>query len=121
MDLDSIKKVVDNQLFDENQKTQMILHILSKDENAIPYILDILNYERKSKKSLITDMNVELSRADAFIEMSADIRAKGKVISGFNKKFVLDNILEFYRKYRNQITCIFDKNLDEPSQSNEQK
>ncbi len=111
MNLDEIKLIVNHKLYPDEIKEEKIIDILSEDENVLFIMMSILDKERKTKKELISDMNVELSKADVFIESAPDISEKNNN-NGFNKESVLKSITDFYRKYRKQIKSIFNKNLD---------
>jgi len=39
------------------------LSIISDYKEAIPYMMEILNYKRNTNKELLSDMNIELNRA----------------------------------------------------------
>lgn len=80
---------------------QLIIKSLSEDENVIPNILKILNSERKHNNDLIMDMNLELSRAHIYIEMHKENTKEIK--NGFDKAFVINNISEFYNKYKGKV------------------
>ena len=100
MNINEIKDIIDLPGMSDEYKRILIIEVMAKDEKAIPDILDILAYERKSNKELTTDMNVLLSKAHLGLETPK--LNKG----GFMQK----EIIEFYRKYRNKIGHCF-KNL----------
>ncbi len=115
MDLEEIKKVVNSEIPD-NLKEFQLLTILSKDEKLIPTLLGVLQEERKFKKELITDMNLELSRAHIFIDvlephMQVGTRVKKETALGenINKNWMLDNISAFYNKYKGRIVHCFNR------------
>lgn len=96
MNKQNILKIVssDNQFWEK-----MLLIELSKDEDVIPSILEMLNTERDNKNILIKDMNVLLSQSDTIIENPK-----------LNKSnFFQDKISEFYKKYSNYVTHCFKK------------
>ena len=106
MNIDEIKKVIISGLpldFVERE----IVNIIAKDKNVIPTILKILNSEREVKNNLITDMNLELSRALSFISENPEIETKEK--KRFNKVFVVEKSKEFYDKYSNVVTNLFKR------------
>lgn len=104
MDLKTIKDIV-NGNFDDHVTERFILNELSKDEDVIPKMLDILKMERETKKEVLTDINLELSRAHLYIEM-AEIKKESKQ---FTKSFVLDEIAAFYVKYKGHVTHCFNR------------
>lgn len=109
MNLEKIKEIVNSNSRDD-VKNFLIINCLSEDKNAIPLMMEILDTERKNKKELIQDMNLELSRSHIFIEISKE---------SFNKKFVLDEIEKFYLKYKGVVTHCFNRfNNDSSSLKN---
>lgn len=98
MNLKEIKEVIESGLPQEYQESQ-ILKIISKDQNAFNTIIRLLQYERDRNKSLIEDMNLELSRADVCIDE--------KFALIVDKSFVLDEIGKFYNKYKGIIGHCF--------------
>jgi hypothetical protein len=68
MDIKSITKIVTDPFTNEEQKKRLIVNTLAKDDNILSDILSILHEERTLKKELLTDMNLELSRAHIFID-----------------------------------------------------
>ena len=89
MKIDSIKTIVNNVLLPDDMKRSMIISILAKDENVIPDILSILKQERISSKELITDLNLELSRAHCYIDEFTEDSKASKL--PFNKSFIIDS------------------------------
>jgi hypothetical protein len=96
MNLDYIKKVLDSGMPAE-LKRRSILSIISKDENAIPEILEILNHERARKKELILEMNMQLSRAD--------MTRKAPTLN--DDDFVTKEIKKFYEENKEQVRHCF--------------
>lgn len=60
MNLENIKKIVNGG--HPNWKA-LLLNEIASDPQAIGYVMEMLDYERKENKQLITDLNFELSRA----------------------------------------------------------
>jgi predicted transcriptional regulator len=107
MNVKVIKEIVNNNLLPNDVKRSLIIGVIADDVNAIPDILDILNAERANKKELITDMNLELSKAHIYIDEYTESAKMEK--SNFNKGFMLDNISKFYIKYQSKITHCFNR------------
>lgn len=87
MNLIKIRQILEMPLEDSFIE-QLILKELALDEKVLPMMLEIIHLERQIKSELIDEMNLELSRADVFIE---DNRAGGK-------EFVSTQIFEFYKR-----------------------
>jgi len=103
MNLEEIKKVVNDNENSDDIKIEKIIKILSKDKKVIHIVLAILNSERETTNELISEMNNELSRADAFIESwipPNPILKKGEKENGINKTWILEQINKFYDKYK---------------------
>ena len=64
MNLNKIKKIIELPLISEADKESLIINEISKNENVVPIILEILNAERVSKSELVSTMNLLLSKAD---------------------------------------------------------
>lgn len=62
MDIKNIKQIVNSDLPIDYQE-KAILSVLANDKKVIPYIMEILENERKQNKELLLDTNMELSRA----------------------------------------------------------
>lgn len=105
MDLKKIRLALDAPVEDD-VKRQLILEVIAKDEHAIAYVLDALDYERKSRKELTSAMNLELSRAHTLIDDKAMFR--------HHQKFVNEEIRKFYTKYKEIIGHCF-MNMDKPT------
>lgn len=103
MDLNRLKDILNSSNSDD-MKRHMIIKVLADDEAVIPDILDLLAYERKRKKKLITEINFQLSRAHIALE-------KGK----FDKKglngdhFIEKEIEGFYHSFSDQVGHCFKK------------
>jgi hypothetical protein len=110
MNINKIRKIFEDGWGDEDAE-HMLIAALAEDENIIPTIMDILNYERKRRKKLLDEMNLELSRAHLTIEKPE-----------INKNhFVEKAICKFYRKNKDQIGHCFanmDKFPAEPDEKN---
>lgn len=103
MDLNKIKTIIDSELPKE-LKEETILSIIADDEESIPIILQFLHEERKTKKELILDTNAELSRALVVLK-DKNLKYTKKIIS--EPKWVADEIIKHYQKWKNHIKCNF--------------
>ena len=108
MDLKSITTIV-NSNNSEEVKRYLIINVLAMDENVIPEILEILARERKVKDELITDFNLELSRAHIYIDERPESKLEAK--QNFNKTFITDAIGKFYYKYKKQVNHLYNRFL----------
>lgn len=70
-------------------------------------MLSILQTERSANKEIISDMNLELSRAHIYIDEYTESTRMEK--ARFNKGFILDNVSKFYIKYEARITHCFNR------------
>lgn len=106
MDIKRLKEIVNSSFPDEVVRVK-ILDLLSEDESLLPTMLDLLKRERKSKRELISDMNLELSRAHIYIELYPENKKQSK--ENFNKSFVIEEIGKFYNKYKGVIIHCFNR------------
>lgn len=96
MDLKKIKEVINSGSPDAIVR-MVILDIISEDENALVDMMKILENERRKKKELILEMNMQLSRADMAIK-----------VPDLNKdKFIEKEIAKFYQDNKHQIGHCF--------------
>lgn len=107
MNIKEIKMILDAELPDYI-KEKMIIIKLAEDKKVIPMLLEILERERASSDKLLTDINLELSRAHIYIE-EAKIDTKKEKKSAFNRDFVLGKIERFYTRYKGIITHCFNR------------
>ena len=121
MNIDKIKEIV-NSTMPEDAKRHFIIQVLAQDKKVIPTMMEILEEERTQTKELITDMNLELSRADVHIqnptlghgEVKSTTKDKVKIEEikkAQAKEFVLNHITAFYVKYKGRITHCFNKQV----------
>ena len=101
MNLKKIKEIIEFEYMSYEDKIETILYEIAKNPKSLPYMLKILEAERNYNKELITDINVNLSRATVYIMETVESKRRAK--GGFNKTFVIDNIREFYFKYKDTI------------------
>ncbi len=100
MNLQEIKEAVNSGLPNEYIE-RIIIKILSKDENVIPLMMEIIEIERAAKKELTTEMNLLLSKAHVGLDEKK-----------FNKdNFMQKEIIAFYKKYEGVVGHCF-KNMD---------
>jgi len=64
MNLNKIKEIIELPLISEADKQNLIIIEISKNENALPTLLGLLNAERERKNELVSTMNLLLSKAD---------------------------------------------------------
>ena len=103
MDIKSIKQIVNSDLPTDYQE-EAILSILADDKKVIPYIMEILENERKQSKELILDTNSELSRA-LLVLNDENLKSNKKVVA--DPKWVVGEIKKHYHKWQNHIKCNF--------------
>ena len=105
MDIKNIKAIIDSDLGDE-YKRKAILLIISQDEDAIPYLLEILGNERTQNKELVRDFNVELSRALVTLSQEPEKPSEKKEHKKL-REFTIEEIKNHYLKYKDFIRCNF--------------
>lgn len=106
MDVNAIKQIVNSELPIDYQE-KAILSVLANDKNVIPYIMEILEYERTQSKELLLDTNMELSRA--FITLKAKTSdADGEKMMKEQNDFVIGKIKKHYLKWKDYIKCCFN-------------
>lgn len=121
MNLQFIKEIIDNQHLSFDIKNKMILNVIAEDKKCIPYLMELLEIERKQNRELITDMNLELSRADVHIQepllmftvSGPALKRVNDIQLGVTKssEYVLNHITAFYVKYRHRIVHCFNKQV----------
>lgn len=106
MDIKNIKLIVNSNLSIDCQE-KAILSILATDKKVIPYIMEILEKERKQNEELLLDTNLELSRA--FVSLVANpTTIKQKRLLKEQKDYVISEIKKHYLKYKDYIKCGFN-------------
>ena len=103
MDIKSIKQIVNSDLPSDYQE-EAILSILADDKKVIPYIMKILENERKQNKELILDTNAELSRA-LLVLNDTNLKSSKKMVA--DPKWVVGEIKKHYLKWKDYIKCNF--------------
>lgn len=89
---------------DQQMKAE-IYKVLSKDEDIITNLLLTLESERQMKKDLIIDMNLQLSKAQIYINNVKETKHDQSL--SFNKSFIMGEISDFYERYRGKISACF--------------
>jgi hypothetical protein len=105
MNIEDIRAIVNNDNLPKQVQKNYILSIIAKDEDAIPLIMEILNFERQEKKELILDSNMELSRA--LITLQDPNIGKDKPKPYIELAFVVGEIKKHYLKWQDKIRCCF--------------
>ena len=103
MNIKSIKQIVNSDLPNDYQE-KAILSILADDKKVIPYIMEILENERKQSKELILDTNYELSRS-LLVLNDENLKTNKKVVA--DPKWVVGEIKKHYLKWKDYIKCNF--------------
>jgi len=106
MDIQELKQIIDSDI-PISVKENLIIDSLAKDETVVTTIVKVLSKERETNKELITDMNLELSRAHVYIDMRPELKPESK--ENFNKNFVMDKIAKFYVNYKSLISHCFNR------------
>lgn len=106
MDLERLKLILNASVPDE-MKENAIIDCLSKDDKVIIHLIQILESERKFKREMVNDLNLNLGRADVYIKDRPESKEEAK--SSFNKEFVLKEIDKFYEKYKEVLIHLFRK------------
>lgn len=104
MDIKSIKQIINSDLPIDYQE-KAIFSIIADDKKAIPYIMEILDNERKQTKELLLDTNVELSRALIVLNDNY-LKYNKKVVA--DPKWVVGEIKKHYLKWKDYIKCCFN-------------
>lgn len=105
MNIEAIKKIVNSPFMADQQIRAEIFNLLAKDEDIIIDLLTILETERRLKKELLTDMNLQLSKAHIYINSTEESKDEKK--RSFNKTFIVGEILSFYIKYKDSVKHCF--------------
>jgi hypothetical protein len=97
MDINKIREVVNDAAIPYESKKNIIISIIAHDQDVIPAILVILQAEREVSKELLSDTNLELSRALIHIDNPKYME----------KRFVIGEIKRHYLKWQHKIRCCF--------------
>lgn len=98
MDLNKIQLALNSGMPEANKRA-VILNIISEDKDALIDMMDILHFERERKRQLITEMNLQLSRADVYIQ-------NPKIVT---PEFVLTEIRKFYEENKDYVHHCYRK------------
>ncbi len=93
-------------------KRLMVLACIAMDKDAIKDVLEMLQNERSQNNELLTELNLNLSRAEVFISEYTPEETKlkkGEQKKTFDKRFVLDKIAEFYITNKKHINHCFNR------------
>jgi hypothetical protein len=103
MDIDKIKVIINSEMSD-NDKQVIILQILAKDKQVIPYIMEMLKFERHQENKLLLETNAELSRALIVLD-DKHLKYSKKIVC--DPKWVVEQIKEHYIRWKGFIRCTF--------------
>ena len=96
MNLKLLKSILNQDLPEEIQEN-LIINVLSKDENVVPLVMKIINAERNFKKQLTSEMNNLLGKLDC-----------GLTNPKLNKdNFMQKEVEDFYKKYKGIVSNNF--------------
>lgn len=104
MNLKNIQNALSAPLSDDI-KERLILIEISKDKNAIPKILEMLDNEREETSELVDDLNLEVSRLDM---MFKEPKLGGNTKLERNN-FRESNVNNLYQKWSHRIGHLFKK------------
>ena len=91
-------------VLEKTEFDDIIMEYVSNDENVIPNVLKILNFERKRKEELLNNTSFELSRALVafeFYEKNTPSNLK-------QKKWIVSEIKKHFIKWKEYIRCNFN-------------
>lgn len=104
MDLEKIKQIIEYDIPQE-QKESMILQVIGKDESVLIYMLGMLSHERQSKKELIQDLNLEVSRYH--------IHINDKSLLKKNLNFLNKETKSLYERWKCYVKPLFNNKFNE--------
>ena len=103
MDIKKIRDIINLNLPDEATENYLIA-VISDDKKVIPTLLEMLDSERKLKEKLLSDTNVELSRALVVLQ-DKNLKYNKKIIA--DPQWVVGEIIKHYKKWKDYIGCCF--------------
>lgn len=103
MDIKQIRNIIKANFRDEITE-KLILSVIADDKEAIPTILNILQAERERKEELLLDTNSELSRA-LIVLKDKNLKYNKKIV--VDPKWVVEQIINHYKKWKDYIGCCF--------------
>lgn len=108
MDLDKIKKAINDESLSQESIELVIIEAIAKDERAFNLVLMALDIERKFIKDALRETNHELSRLTAFAA-----QPKRKMFGeGFSFEFIVGQIQNLYQKYFPTIGPMYNEQLN---------
>lgn len=99
MNLDKIKEIVNSDLPRVFQRKK-ILETIALDEDALPDIIHIIEFEKVYKDQLIRELNMALSKGLVALEQT-------KILTDKERQDFISDIKEFYLKWQNRVKCFF--------------
>lgn len=105
MDLVKIKEIVNNDELPNFIKEHRLLTVLSNNDDIIPIILKILEFQRKEQRELLIDTNLELSRAFVLID-NTKVQSLNIIVP--EPSFIVSEIRKHYKKWQHKIRCCFN-------------
>ena len=103
MDIKKLREIINLPIPDDRME-EYIISFIAEDKEVIPNILRILSAERENHSELISDMNLELSRA-LIVLQDKNIKYNKNVIA--DPVWVSSEIIKHYRKWKDHIRCTF--------------
>lgn len=100
MDLKLIKETLEQPYLSEEDKVKIILTIIARDQNSLPYLLTILTTERTINRDIISDLNLEVSRYHIHTQNSKLLKQ--------NKEFLNKETKTLYEKWKDFIQPLFN-------------
>lgn len=92
--LNRIRKIIDGPFLPADVRWNLILKEIAKDDNALTYMMIILNEERRIKKELIHDASNLISKAGIALDTPTLNRGN----------FIQKEISAFYEKHKNIVS-----------------
>lgn len=103
MDIKKIRDIINLNLPDEVTENYLIA-IISDDKKVIPTLLEMLDSEIELNERLLSDTNVELSRALVVLQ-DKNLKYNKKIIA--DPAWVVGEIIKHYKKWKDYIGCCF--------------
>lgn len=106
MNLKQLKEII-NSPIPSNVMESLIIASLAKDKNVMKDILALIEEERNTNNELISEFNLQLSRAHIHIDCRPESKSESK--ESANKSFIMDEIAKFYIKYKGVVTHLYNR------------
>lgn len=106
----SAAKALEAGVLEEEMFKKAVFDYIADDESIIPNMLGILSSERAVKKELLSEMNLELSRVSATMEMEHewdDSTPKKRKTNERQKQWIYNQVIVFYHKWKDRIGHCF--------------